>query len=268
MSTTEAVRVSGRDGLLSTVPTMLGFHPTDSVVIVGLQAPRGRVVLTARVDTADYVANPGDMADQIAGAMSRNGADAVAVVIYGDVPDTDALHGVMAAHGVPVVRTEVTDNVPHAVGSLLAAETVAAGHVTHSSRDGLRALIEHVPTLDPTPETAALLGRMAGWQARDAFLAESVPSAADVLPQVLTACQTYPDPDGSRAPHYAVELAHLCAVAALLAYRTGNGALAQVAIDRALRIESGHRLSHLLLASIAAGLPPALLDAVTALDQP
>ena len=42
------------------------------------------------------------------------------------------------------------------------------------------------------------------------------------------------------------EAAEICSVLAVVAYRYGDGALSQVAIDRCLAAEPGHRLAHLL----------------------
>lgn len=56
------------------------------------------------------------------------------------------------------------------------------------------------------------------------------------------------------------ESADLCVVLGLAAYRDGDGALAQVAVDRCFQTEPEHRLAELLLDIMAAGLPPAFLD--------
>lgn len=50
--------------------------------------------------------------------------------------------------------------------------------------------------------------------------------------------------------------AELCSVLAVAAYRAGDGALAQVAVDRCLRGDPEHRLAHLMLGVMAAGLHP------------
>lgn len=52
----------------------------------------------------------------------------------------------------------------------------------------------------------------------------------------------------------------ICAVLATLAYRLGDGGLAQVSVDRCLVAEPENQLIHLLLATMAAGLPPDVLD--------
>lgn len=60
------------------------------------------------------------------------------------------------------------------------------------------------------------------------------------------------------------DAAQICAVLALTAYSRGDGALAQVALDRCLVSEPEHRLARLMMEAMAAGLPPASMLALTA----
>lgn len=71
-------RLSGPTELLSAVPYLLGFHPRDSVVLVGLR--EGRLVVTARLDLAD-AAQHGAL-EQTVATMARGGAGSVVAVIY------------------------------------------------------------------------------------------------------------------------------------------------------------------------------------------
>lgn len=66
------------------------------------------------------------------------------------------------------------------------------------------------------------------------------------LPMLISAVTTVPDPQATE----------LCAVLAMLAYRQGDGALAQVVCDRVLSVEPHHRLIGILLQAMWAGLPP------------
>lgn len=52
------------------------------------------------------------------------------------------------------------------------------------------------------------------------------------------------------------ESAEICSVLAVVAYRYGDGALSQVAIDRCLAAEPEHRLAHLMLACMTSGISP------------
>jgi len=51
-------------------------------------------------------------------------------------------------------------------------------------------------------------------------------------------------------------------VLAMVAYRHGDGALAQLAVDRCLLAEPEHRLAHLMIAIMSAGIHPDQLDAI------
>lgn len=52
-TSTTTIRVTEPRELLALIPYQLGFAPADSLVVVALRAPRGRVGLIARVDLAD-----------------------------------------------------------------------------------------------------------------------------------------------------------------------------------------------------------------------
>jgi hypothetical protein len=56
----------------------------------------------------------------------------------------------------------------------------------------------------------------------------------------------------------------LCSVLAMVAYRHGDGALAQVAVDRCLEAEPENPLAHMLMAIMSAGLRPELLEGIAA----
>ncbi len=66
------------------------------------------------------------------------------------------------------------------------------------------------------------------------------------LPMLIAVARATPD----------VDAAEVCAVLAVAAYRHGDGALAQVAVDRCLASEPHHRLAHLMMGVMDAGMPP------------
>jgi hypothetical protein len=77
--------ISGPAELAQAIPYLLGFHPLDSLVFVGLA--RGRLVVTARIDLADA---PVVAAETIA-AMVRGGAEEFIVAVYAAAePDSPA----------------------------------------------------------------------------------------------------------------------------------------------------------------------------------
>lgn len=85
------MRISGPAELVEAIPYLLGFHPRDSVVLVGLAD--GQLVVTARLDIPDA---PSALQHSVR-AMARGGASDVIAVIYPedvgvlDVATADAL---------------------------------------------------------------------------------------------------------------------------------------------------------------------------------
>jgi hypothetical protein len=120
------LRVSGPGELAQAIPYLLGFHPSESLVVVGLR--RGRVVVTARIDLVD-VAGPGEdgtavLAETLA-AMSDSDVQRVVAVVFADAVEAlgagtgslpwlevaDRLHLVAALIGVDVDEVAlVSDN--------------------------------------------------------------------------------------------------------------------------------------------------------------
>jgi hypothetical protein len=83
MSSTDGaavLSVRGPADLISAVPYLLGFHPRQSLVVVGMA--RSQVVVTMRTDLDD-VAEAAALEHLIA-SMARGGAEAAVVVIYDD----------------------------------------------------------------------------------------------------------------------------------------------------------------------------------------
>jgi hypothetical protein len=76
--------LGGPAELIDSVPFLLGFHPCDSLVLVGLdRAPGGRdrVGISARVDLADLAVDPG-IVGRCTAALARSGAHSAVVLIY------------------------------------------------------------------------------------------------------------------------------------------------------------------------------------------
>ncbi|WP_029287783.1 DUF4192 domain-containing protein [Cellulomonas sp. HZM] len=86
---TETLRVNEPRELLALIPHRLGFRPRESVVVVGLREPRGRVGLVMRVDLehlADPVAGP-QVARSVVSLMDRDRAARLRCAVYDDGPD-------------------------------------------------------------------------------------------------------------------------------------------------------------------------------------
>ncbi|MCU1688773.1 MAG: hypothetical protein JWN20_701, partial [Jatrophihabitantaceae bacterium] len=88
---TPVLALGGPAELIDSVPYLLGFHPRDSLVLVGLgSSPNGRdrVGVSARVDLADLVVDPG-IVRRCTAALARSGAHSAVVLIY----DSEAAGG-------------------------------------------------------------------------------------------------------------------------------------------------------------------------------
>ena len=81
---TNSARISGPAELLQAVPYLLGFHPTRSLVLVGLHDER--LVVTARLDLTHAVL--GGIPHAV-GAMVRGGSTSFVAVIYEDEEEED-----------------------------------------------------------------------------------------------------------------------------------------------------------------------------------
>jgi hypothetical protein len=90
---------------------------------------------------------------------------------------------------------------------------------------------------------------------RDALLAQMLQRRTEPwIPVLVSALRRVPADDS----------VDLCAVLVVVAYRAGDGALAQVAADRVLETDGRHRLTLLMLDIMFAGLPPDSLDGLCA----
>ena len=87
-------RISGPAELLQAVPYLLGFHPTRSLVLVGLHDER--LVVTARLDLSDAVL--GGVPHAVT-AMMRGGSTSFVAIVYDDddAPQSRAELGALSA---------------------------------------------------------------------------------------------------------------------------------------------------------------------------
>ena len=252
---TPPIKVSGPAEILGTIPVLLGFHPEDSLVVVGLSGPQLRVGPVAR---ADLPIGP-DGIRALGDTLARHVTHAI-VVIYGGQParsstGTALSDGALRCHlGLQIVDVLRAPNTPRQVHAPIAEASALSGRAVLRDRAAVRASVEHHPGTGTTHNRCTVAAVTTTREARDRYLTKRISDAASVLPELIAAAQSTPDTHPGTAD--------LCAVLAFLAYRTGDGALAQVAIDRALRVHPGHRLARLALDAIACGMPPEQLDQV------
>ncbi len=326
------VRLSGGQGIVAAIPQLLGFVPTDSLVLVCLTGPRSRVGPVVRVDL--FPPGSTDVIRQLTQHAVRY-ADSAVVVCYDDAGRPACLDPVLAAlarGGVPVVgalcvlggviREAATARAMAADPGIplldqadtqaqqLTAATVLAGRrvlatraelaasiagpegpaddalrtTLTDARDRFAAILTESPrnlTLplsvaldeafarvvseDRSPSgvsasaAADLIVLVGHTGCRDQLVARAVGRGdASVIPALISVARRCPR---DRA-------AEICAVLAAAAYRFGDGALAQCAVDRTLESEPSHRLGNLLRAAFTAGIPPGSLAALAEIRIP
>lgn len=74
-----ALAISSPSELIGTVPYLLGFAPTDSLVLLGLSATN-QLIVTARIDLEQATAHA---IEQVLRAVQRGGTADVATILYG-----------------------------------------------------------------------------------------------------------------------------------------------------------------------------------------
>lgn len=164
------VRLDKPGDLIAAIPHVLGFHPVDSLVVVGL---RGHVSTTLgvvlRVDLPPPV-RPAELADQLLGPLIQQRSIGAALVVVGaheytldeELPHRAVVREcetVFADVGIPVLHqlwapdtaggaqwrcyedTECAGVVPDPNSSALAAASVTAGVVTYNRREDITATL-------------------------------------------------------------------------------------------------------------------------------
>ncbi|VTU41378.1 hypothetical protein H4P1_00010 (plasmid) [Variovorax sp. PBS-H4] len=249
------VRLFGSAGLLSALPNLLGFHPSDALVIACLSA-RGTIAPVMRVDLSTFTPH---VAAHLA-AQAATFADRAAVVTYSQNPERDEVAQVMAVHlfgaGVDIVDTLRVSNDPATPDPQLQGWDALHGRRVLDSRAEVEASAQYDPTDQVTPEVAALIAQAeTGAHPHEmvaAILADPAPTSRCV-PEVLAAVRQLPDDSAATAV--------LCTVLSVLAYIAGDGALANVAIVRALAARPGYDPARTIDTLMSEGQPPAVIRA-------
>lgn len=331
LPTIERIRLSGPTELLQMVPYLIGFEPTNSLVLIGLAPPRFQVVVTCRVD----VEAPVDELTSWFQAAVNTGADCFVAVVYDDQawpsqPDLSlvaptrshsesiaALESQSSEHGLFMVDALLVcngrwwsytcenadccppDGTPLETSGAVAAAAVSHGMVAAAEREDLVREVEADPervasvqeTIDGLSDaefvswTCGQLNDPARGQLRQAvsFVEEHVrrfresrvpPSDRDtarvllslrnirVRDAVIATCDVAPDSPDVDFWRFLTRVAPSLLVAppatiyALCAYGAGNGARANVGLDRVFEDEPDYRLAHLLAQALQHGIAP------------
>lgn len=165
--------------------------------------------------------------------------------------------GSAAAHASASLHT-AADGLLGRIGATGAIEIDLLRTMSESAVDDGLQQVAVTGTVDPA--TAALIALLlCDIGIRDAVIARAITEIEQpFVPMLIAVARATPDEDA----------AEICAVLAMAAYRRGDGALAQVAVDRTFESEPNHRLAHLMLAIMAAGMPPADLEHLAAKVDP
>ncbi|MEV1286720.1 DUF4192 domain-containing protein [Micromonospora sp. NPDC049679] len=329
MTSTELPKLSVRStaDLLAAVPYLLGFHPTDSIVVVALRG--SKITFAARGDLPDRQASsvtPGAAAAHVAAVVARQEAESATVIGYGPAervtPAVDAVRAALDHRGVRVLDVlRLTDGrywsytcgnpeccppegVPFdATTSQIAAAATLAGQVALPDRasltrqvaplggltresmrqattradERLAELLDQAPSADlPGGRTlreagvAAVRTAMERHRERGRLTDDETAWLSVLLPHVPVRdfawerigdddwhVELWTDVVRRAEPDLVAAPASLLAFAA---WRSGRGALARVALERALRCDPGYSMALLMAEVLQRGVAPAGLD--------
>lgn len=337
-ASSDVVRVSGPQGIIGSIPYLLGFHPKESLVMLCLRGERNRLGPVLRVDLPPDGRSARIQLAHYLAAQAQQHADSAVLVCFSESPDTAIKRRRVFAHAALIIEciekiervgvcvydaalvrqgrcvsylqhhpgqsgfpllTEADDSNLARLGS----QHARAGRAVLTDREALRrsiagpigssrsaaerqianarsvrfdneespeGLLRVLNALQDAHDsvrhgraqtdraTAQLVADLDTAQLRDEAIFWALHHLDDALVPMFIGLATW-TPDAS--------CAQVCSVLAVVAYRQGDGALAQVALDRVLEVDPGHRLSGLLLAMMQAGMPPHLLDSMLA-DEP
>jgi hypothetical protein len=307
--------------LIAATPYLLGFHPAESVVVVGFVGRQ--LAFAARSDLPGSGDPPARMVREILDVVVRQHADTVAIIGYGSAAAVDpllgALRGACDRRGLPikdVLRVDdgrwwsyLCDDPACCPPEGTQLDTSASETSALCTMEGLTA----APSRQDLERQVAPIGGLtrtsmiqATGRAKRRYARLLAADAAGTWADVVLA-------EGTAAVHAAIsryeeggaldddELAWLsllldaiavrdvawrtvsgeqhdlrlwtdvtqradpalvAAPASLLAFaawRTGDGVLAGLALERALRADPGYTMAHLLLRGLRQGLPPSAL---------
>jgi hypothetical protein len=314
------LRLRSPADLLAAVPYLLGFHPTDSVVLLALRG--SRVIFHARLDAPPAGADRlerAQLADYLAAVTVRQSPTAALLIGYGDEPRIGpalaAMRTVLTNNGVPVEEMlrvaggrfwsymcQSAACCPPAgqpfdiSTSRVAAAATFAGCVALPDREALRASLAPQPGPGLEPEIARAEDRLRGLRAagsrrrrsaarvavREAFeryatgarldddelawlavLVAYPPARDDAWQRMLLGpsaeehLTTWRDVVRRVPERYAPAPATLLALGA---WRAGDGALAWLAVDRALAADPAYQLAELISQALRSAIPPSVLE--------
>jgi hypothetical protein len=317
------VRVESLDGVLAVVPHLLGFHPSSSLVVLGIGRPGRQIKVAFRYDLPDPpdLSLATEIAAHATAVLRRQDLHSAMTVGYGPgslvTPVTDQLRGALSAASIDIrdlLRVEdgrywsylcadprccPAEGVPFDPLRHPAAAALSAAGLTALSD---RASLAH--TLAPLPAAAGPMrrateravrraapgsradqpgsgalpladSRSAVQEALAAYRSGEAISDYDTLARLTVALSDLRVRDDAWArmdPQFAAAHRRLwtdlvrhaiprfvpapAALLAFTAWQAGEGALASMAVERALAADPGYSMALLLGEALHAGLPP------------
>lgn len=328
------VKFGSPTDIVGMMPTIVGFHPAESFVLMCLRGPRKRNGLTMRIDLPEPRHHKALAAD-LARRAANDKADAAILVCYTSAPDADGrlprddlvdeqveqlrrrnidvaeallvrdgrwfsyscAQPCCPRDGTPIPAT------PSGAPAQFAAESALTGRVVLPSRAALEAsvrgpvafrrvaldqifdradrtftdevvtegtesvrirtialardafaqFVEGRRDLDDAGAARIVLG-LHDKHARDELTTWAIDGHADELVGFLSdLAQRTPDCDA----------APICTVLAAAAYQEGNGALAGIALERALRNDPYYEMARLYSSALDGQVPPATVRALS-----
>ncbi|GIG67742.1 DUF4192 domain-containing protein [Phytomonospora endophytica] len=311
-TTATTIRLSTADDILTAIPYLLGYHPTDSLVFICIN--EGQVSATGRIDLTSPP--PPSALTQLLARQARDGVTAILLVGYGpatavtttvevfrdacreqNIAVKEALrvtHGRYWSYLCPGGDCCPIDGEPTpAAESTVATQFVAAGHQALPDRQHLAGMLDPVDHIN-SGEIAAMISavRPCGDTCQEALLllrhyihAQSLPDTEqtalilaalrrdpDLVADVLTAIDTNPPGACLEVLTWVTRLAtpgYIAAPASLLAYaawRTGNGAFANIACEHARTDDPDHDLAGAVHQLLTVGINPTTVPPLTGLS--
>jgi Domain of unknown function (DUF4192) len=323
------VRIGSADATLAVVPHLLGFHPAESLVVLGVGGPHSRIRLAFRYDLPDPPEEglAADIAAHATTVLARQHLTLAIAIGYGSgrqvTPVADVLIPALREAGIQVqdvLRVQdgrywsylcadpaccPPDGVPFdPAGHPASAALAEAGLTVHGNRAELAATL--APTVDCAKSMSAAVGRAQDRATRlvtDAFAdsryGDVFQLVADAgrrsvrlavtryrrggqltdnhdelawLGVVLTDMRVRDDAWARMDPEFNADhqrlwvdlVRHLpseyvpapAALLAFTAWQAGEGALASLAIERALAADPDYSMAQLIADALHAGLPP------------
>ena len=320
------IKVGSVAGFLAVVPHLLGFVPERSLVVVGLDSARGRIVLGFRYDLPDPP-DPNrarEIAEHAAGVLGQRGVGTAIAAGYGPgtlvTPVAGPLRTALGTAGIAVrdvLRVETGrywsyvcqdpgccpaegvpfDGAAHPASAALTAAGLdvlpgrsslaaslapvagpAAQAMDRATERALRRAGELVASAPSGEEAMRLVveaGRAAVREAIGVYRGGGAITDDDQLAWLTVALADLRVRDDAWArmePRYRTAHRRMWAdlvrrarepyvpapasLLAFTAWQSGEGALANVAIDRALAADPEYSMAHLLGQAVDAGLPP------------